>query len=286
MLSAFVHELMAGAEAGRDIVLVLGDDPVCSSLEAFASRFPRRFFKAGPGIQNLVGLAAGLASEGFLVFVHAGAEAALLRCAEQIHENIAAHRLPVTLVAAEGRGQPAGFHDYALLRLMPELLIAAPGDCLEARACIRRLLVQPQPACLFLGEAATVERQAEPPPVEPGHWLPVLAGRPGGRATLLATGGSLAAALRLAAGAEYRDCAVHSLPLWGMGYERLQAAQIEAWDSVVVVEGLRHAGGFASWLLESAAERPDLLARVQRFASPSAERRLRGWAPTLEAGRP
>ena len=67
MRKAFIDELCALAAANERIVLMVGDLG-WSVVEPFADRFPTRFFNAGVAEQNMTGMAAGLASEGFHVF--------------------------------------------------------------------------------------------------------------------------------------------------------------------------------------------------------------------------
>ena len=69
MRNAFVDELCQLAERNPRLVLVVGDLGY-SVVEPFQKRFPDRFFNAGVAEQNMTGLAAGLASEGYHVFTY------------------------------------------------------------------------------------------------------------------------------------------------------------------------------------------------------------------------
>lgn len=258
MRNAFIEELVALAAAHDHIALVVGDLGY-SVIEPFADRFPDRFLNAGVAEQNMTGLAAGMASEGYHVFTYSIANFPTFRCAEQIRNDVAYHQLPVTVVAVGG-GLAYGalgyshhaVQDYALMRCMPNMLIAAPGDPMEVRACMRYLVAHPQPSYLRLGKAGEPTFHAAPPEVAPGRWLQVAGGQ-GGRSTcLLTTGATLELAMqwRRAAG-EYAGASVHSLPLWGMGSKQDQPAQVDAFAQVVSLEDHLTDGGFGSWLLES-----------------------------------
>ena len=267
MRNAFIDELIAAAELNDNIALVVGDLGY-SVVESFAKRFPKRFFNAGVAEQNMMGLAAGLASEGFHVFVYSIANFPTFRCAEQIRNDVDYHQLPVTVVAVGGGlayGNMGYSHhavqDYALMRTLPHMLIAAPGDPMEVRACVRYLVANPQPSYLRIGKAGEPCIHSEVPQVAPGKWLPVRQAK-GAVASYLTTGAALDL-VRQWADADSQPLAIHSMPLWGMQCKSLQIPQMEQFQQVVTVEDHLTDGGFGSWLLESTIKRPDLIVRIQ-----------------------
>lgn len=257
MRNAFIDELCALAQDNPRIVLVVGDLG-WSVVEPFAQRFPTRFFNAGVAEQNMTGLAAGLASEGFHVFTYSIANFPTFRCAEQLRNDVAYHGLPVTVVCVGG-GLAYGalgyshhaVQDYALLRTLPGMTIAAPGCPMEVRACLRHLCHHPGPSYLRLGKAGEPAQHAAPPALEPGRWLPIQPGA--GRRALLSTGAALAAALAWRERPDHADCAVFSLPLWGMNAKSVQAEQLAAFEETIALEDHLSDGGFGSWLLEAAS---------------------------------
>ncbi len=269
MRNAFIQEMVSLARANPQVALVVGDLGY-SVVEPFADEFPDRFLNAGVAEQNMTGLAAGMASEGYHVFTYSIANFPSFRCAEQIRNDVDYHQLPVTVVAVGG-GLAYGalgyshhaVQDYALFRSFPHMLIAAPGDPMEVRACLRYLVAHPQPSYLRLGKAGEPNFHAEPPALVPGQWLKVAEGASG--ETLLATGATLGLAMERHAKAEVKP-AVHSLPLWSMGAKPLQAAQVEQYTRVVTLEDHLRDGGFGSWLMESVADAPHLLARLRSEA--------------------
>ena len=272
MRNAFIEELVLLAEQHPHIALVVGDLGY-SVVEPFADRFPDRFINAGVAEQNMTGLAAGMASEGYHVFTYSIANFPTFRCAEQIRNDVDYQRLAVTVVAVGGglAYGALGFshhavQDYALMRSMPNLLIAAPGDPLETRACMRYLVAHPQPSYLRLGKAGEPVFHASLPELEPGRWLEVDAGDGEGRGVLLSTGATLGLAMDWRTRERHRGHAVMSMPLWGMGCKAAQAAQVERFSEVRTLEDHLVDGGFGSWLLESLAETPALRARVQSTA--------------------
>lgn len=266
MRNAFIDELVQLA-AGNDRIALLVGDLGYSVVEPFADRFPDRFINAGVAEQNMMGMAAGLASEGYHVFVYSIANFPTFRCAEQIRNDVDYHRLPVTIVSVGGGlayGNLGYSHhavqDYGLLRLMPNMLIAAPGDPMEVRGCMRYLAAHPQPSYLRLGKAGEPSFHQTVPELEPGRWLNVT-GTGVGRKTWLTTGAPLAQAF---AWQQEDDgyMAVHSLPLWGMATKGMQAEQVKSWEAVVTVEDHIVDCGFGSWLRESLAGTPELMPRI------------------------
>jgi transketolase len=256
MRNAFIDELVLLARKNPHIALVVGDLGY-SVIEPFAREFPDRFINAGVAEQNMTGLAAGMASEGYHVFTYSIANFPTFRCAEQIRNDIDYHKLPVTVVTVGGglAYGPLGYshhavQDYALMRTMPNMLISAPGDPMEVRACMRYLIANPGPSYLRLGKAGEPMMHTEPPDVAPGHWLKIAGVEKHTRA-LLSTGAGLSYALDRWKRGVYKDCAVYSLPLWSMAAKSDQPRIVKKFDEVVTFEDHLIDGGFGSWLCES-----------------------------------
>lgn len=260
MRNAFIEELVTLARQHPEVALVVGDLGY-SVVEPFADEFPDRFINAGVAEQNMMGLAAGMASEGYHVFTYSIANFPTFRCAEQIRNDIAYHNLPVTIVAVGGGlayGSLGYSHhavqDYALIRSFPNMLIAAPGDPMEVRACMRYLIEYPGPSYLRLGKAGEPNFHAQVPNVAPGHWLRVRDGDE--RRPMLSTGAGLQIAMDWVAKAEYADRAIYSMPLWSMADKAMQLEALRARSEVLTVEDHLQDGGFGSWLLEACALDP------------------------------
>jgi transketolase len=272
MRNAFIDELVQLARVHPHIALVVGDLGY-SVVEPFADSFPDRFVNAGVAEQNMTGLAAGMASEGYHVFTYSIANFPTFRCAEQMRNDVDYQKLAVTVVAVGG-GLAYGalgyshhaVQDYALMRSFPNTLIAAPGDPLETRACMRYLVAHPQPSYLRLGKAGEPNFHTSVPVVSPGLWLEVAAGGQTGGCALLSTGATLGMAMAHRQRSEYQHHGVYSLPLWGMSSKSLQAPQVERLREVTTIEDHLSDGGFGSWLMESMAQRPELRARLSSRA--------------------
>ncbi len=256
MRNAFIQELVELARINPQIALVVGDLGY-SVIEPFADEFPDRFINAGVAEQNMTGLAAGMASEGYHVFTYSIANFPTFRCAEQIRNDIDYHKLPVTVVSVGGGlayGNLGYSHhavqDYGLMRMMPNMLVAAPGDPMEVRACVRYLVNNPQPSYLRLGKIGEPLMHSEVPEIYPGRWLKVCGDNVSKR-TLLTTGAPLAEVRKWLSSSAFEGYALNSLPLWGMSSKVVQAEQIAVWESVISVEDHLADCGFGSWLRES-----------------------------------
>jgi transketolase len=141
------------------LFLIVGDLGY-SVVEPFRSEFPDRFLNAGVAEQNMTGMAAGLASEGYRVFTYSIANFPTLRCLEQIRNDICYHRLPVTVVSV-GAGVAYGnlgyshhaVQDIGIMSSLPELTVLSPADPGEAQACVSWLCQHPRPSYLRIGKA-------------------------------------------------------------------------------------------------------------------------------------
>lgn len=264
MRNAFIDELVTLAEKFDHIALMVGDLG-WSVVEPFAERFPDRFINAGIAEQNMAGMAAGMASEGYHVFTYSIANFPTFRCAEQIRNDIDYHNLAVTTVSVGGGlayGSLGYSHhavqDYALMRTMPNMLIAAPGDPLEVRACLRYLVAHPQPSYLRIGKAGEPTFHETVPDIQPGHWLKVRDGKAPNSAAILSTGAALGMAMDHCV-----DHAVFSLPLWGMKAKPVQCQQVSAFDTIITFEDHLVDGGFGSWLMEAVRDQRELRSRIE-----------------------
>jgi transketolase len=195
MRTAFVEELCRLAEQDDRIFLVCGDLGY-SVLEVYAARFPTRYLNAGVAEQNMTGVAAGLAMAGHVVFTYSIANFPVMRCYEQIRNDVCYHGLDVKIVAVGGglaygaQGYTHhGVEDLAVMRVLPGMAVFAPGDPAEARLVTRAAVARPGPCYLRLGKAGEPAVHPTEPAFTVGRAIPM---RDGTAATLISTGGMLA----------------------------------------------------------------------------------------------
>jgi len=275
MRNEFLEALVLEASRNPRIFLVVGDLGF-SVVEPFAQRFPDRFLNAGVAEQSMTGLAAGLASEGYHVFTYSIANFPTFRCAEQFRNDVAYHRLPVTVVAVGGGlayGSLGYSHhavqDLALIRSFPGVLLAAPGDPLEAQACVRYLSAHPQPSYLRLGKSAEPRVHVAPIEVRPGGFqaLPPAGGDSPGSCAILTTGATLKLGADLCASQALSGAwRLFSLPLWQRECAADVCEFVRAHARVAVIEDHLAAGGFGSFVRECLEPEPALQERVRCFS--------------------
>jgi transketolase len=132
-----------GAE--RPTMLVLDADVGPSTqTHLFGQAYPDRFIEVGIAEQNMVGIAAGLSTLGFIPWISTFAVFMTKRAGDQIRNSIAHTRANVKINGAYG-GLPTGragathsaVEDLAVMRAMPDMIVMDPADPQEAMACAR-----------------------------------------------------------------------------------------------------------------------------------------------------
>lgn len=121
-----------------DRVVFIGSDLGVGVLNEFKKEIPSRFFMEGVSEQNLVGVAAGLAMEGRIVYLNTIATFLSRRCYEQVAVDLCLHGVNVRLIANGGGVvyAPLGpthlaIEDIAIMRALPNMTIVAPADSAE-----------------------------------------------------------------------------------------------------------------------------------------------------------
>jgi transketolase len=171
-------------------------------LERFAEKFPKRFLNVGVAEQNMIGVAAGLAMSGQVVFTYSIANFPVMRCLEQIRNDLCSHNLNVKIVAVGGglAYGPAGYthhalEDLAVMRAMHGMTVVAPCDPVETRLATRAIADLSGPCYLRLGKAGEPIVHTVEPEFRIGEAIVMQSGRD---ATLISTGGMLEKAMTAA----------------------------------------------------------------------------------------
>ncbi len=150
-------------ELGRenDKIIVLNADVATSTKTIkFKNEFPDRYFNLGICEQNMMSMAGGLASEGFIPIACTFAVFATGRAYDQIRQCIAYSRNNVKIIATHpglavgGDGAThQALEDISLMRAIPNMNVLAPSDAIETRSSIKKAIEYEGPIYLRIGRA-------------------------------------------------------------------------------------------------------------------------------------
>ena len=256
MRNKFTESLIEMAEKNEKVILVVGDLGF-SVVEPFQERFPDRFINAGICEQNMASLAAGMAKEGFKVFIYSIGNFPTFRAAEQIRNDICYHNLDVTIVTVGG-GLAYGnlgyshhaIQDYGLMRLFPEMTIISPGDPNEVSNCMNFIGENNSPKYLRLRKAGETNHTELNKKLIPGKWNPVIINNP--KKIFLSTGYGMQLGFdQINENPIFNNFSLYSCPIWGQKFDSLLSKQFDLFDEIISIEDHLKAGGFGSWLLEN-----------------------------------
>ena len=158
-LEIFSQTLQDLAADDRQIVVVTSDSRGSGKLGPFVQKFPAQHVEVGIAEQNLVGVAAGLASTGKKVFAVSPACFLTARALEQIKNDVAYSDNPVRLIGISA-GVSYGalgsthhsLHDFAVLRAINNLVVVAPADNFETEQAIKLAAGTDKPIYLRFGK--------------------------------------------------------------------------------------------------------------------------------------
>ena len=150
-----VHEL-----ARRDPrVVFVGSDLGAGALDAMRKEMPERFYMEGVSEAAIIGMAAGLAMDGYIPYVNTIATFITRRCYEQVAIDLCLHNLPVRLIA-NGGGlvyAPLGpthmaTEDIGIMRALPNMSVVAVADAEEMKRFMAATLDWPSPIYIRLAK--------------------------------------------------------------------------------------------------------------------------------------
>jgi transketolase len=143
----------------RQIVVVTSDSRGSGKLVPFGQKFPEQIVEIGIAEQNLVGVAAGLASAGKKAYAVSPACFLTARALEQIKNDVAYSDNPVRLVGISAGVSygPLGtthhsLHDFAALRAINNMIIVAPADNFETEQAVKLSAAINKPVYLRFGK--------------------------------------------------------------------------------------------------------------------------------------
>lgn len=127
------------AEKYDNLMVLTADLSQLSNLDRFAARYPDQFLNTGIAEQNMIGIAAGLAMEGELVFATTYASFIAVRDLEHVRQHLSNLKLNVKLVgtaagvvAARSGIAHWASEDIAFMRALPYMTVMSAADSLEA----------------------------------------------------------------------------------------------------------------------------------------------------------
>lgn len=158
---AICETLLELAQNDQKIIVLTSDSRGSAGLEPFVKAFPEQFVETGIAEQNIVGIAAGLASSGKKPIVASPACFLSTRAAEQVKVDVAYSRQNVLLLGISG-GISYGalgmthhsLQDIAYIRAIPGIDVIIPCDRFESSEVIRDLMSNPRPAYVRIGRNA------------------------------------------------------------------------------------------------------------------------------------
>lgn len=258
-----------------DRVVFIGSDLGPGVLKGMKRDMPERFFMEGVAEQHIVGMAAGLAMEGFIPYVNTIATFLTRRCFDQLAIDVCMENLPVRLIATGGGTvyAPLGpthlaFEDIAILRALPNMTIVAPVDEVEMVKLLDASLDWPGPLYIRVGKGNEPVVTGADTPFAIGRALEM---RAPGEVAIVATGIVTAKALAAAEmleGRGIRAGVLHMATVKPLDTDAVRRVAAGA-RLVVTVEEHTRMGGLGSAVAELMAEEPTG-ARLLRLALPDA----------------
>ncbi len=167
--------LLAAGEIDSRVLAVCADLTESTQMHFFKDKFPDRFIDVGAAEQNLVTLGSGLAAMGKIPFVSSYSAFSPGRNWEQIRTTICLNDRPVKIVGSHSGvsvGPDGATHqmleDIALMRVLPNMIVIAPADSIEAKKATLAMARSPKPNYLRLAREAIPIITTEDTPFEIG----------------------------------------------------------------------------------------------------------------------
>ncbi len=134
----FGQAILAVAEHHPEVMVISADLGNSSGLDRFKKTYPDQFLNVGIAEQNMIGVAAGMAKEGYNVFATSFSPFIAMRASEQVRMNLGYMGMNVKAVAI-GSGVAMAFlgnshygiEDAAVMRSIPNITVVCPADCAE-----------------------------------------------------------------------------------------------------------------------------------------------------------
>lgn len=183
MRNYFAKRITEWAQKDERIVLLSGD--IGNRLfDKFKESCPGRFYNCGVAEANMVGVAAGMAMQGLRPVCYTIAPFLTYRAMEQIRVDLGYHHLPVILVGTGGGlsyaslgGTHHSCEELGMLRLIPGMNVAAPGDARELEMILSHSLKSSSPTYIRIGKKGEPQIHPTPLHANPGQPLHLRTGK-------------------------------------------------------------------------------------------------------------
>ena len=252
MRTTFINQLVEEARENERIFLLVGDLGY-NVVEPFAKAYPERFINVGICEQNMAGIAAGLAMNGWIVYCYSIGNFPTLRCIEQIRNDIVYYQSNVRIVSV-GAGYAYGSQgvshqateDVAMLRSLPDMVVCSPSDPIETKMLVKQSVTHQGPMYIRLGKAGEqVFHQQEIQNYHLGDLIPMI---DKGSETLVLTSGSILA--RVMEAAPEKDYDVYTVPVVKPLNQSQLCALAKNRQQLIIVEENQKSAGIGSAIIE------------------------------------
>jgi len=241
-------------------IFFIGSDLGAGTLDSFRADMPDRFFMEGVSEANIVGMAAGLALEGKIVYVNTIATFLTRRCFEQVVLDLGLHNANVRLIANGGGVvyAPLGpthlaIDDLAIMRAVPNMTIVAPCDADEMARLMPQTVDHRGPIYIRLGKGGDPIVSTDAHPFRIGRAIPMVAGD---EVLLVTTGITLKLALEASAALKLEGigaAVLHMPTVKPLDVDAL-VAHARRVDAIVAIEEHSILGGLGGAIAEVLAE--------------------------------
>ena len=252
----FGRGLLNAGKININVVAACADLTESTQMSLFKKEFPERFVEVGVAEQNLVTVGSGMAAMGKIPFVSSYAAFSPGRNWEQIRTTVCLNDQPVKIVGSHAGvsvGPDGATHqmleDIALMRVLPNMVVIAPGDSLEAERATLAIASDPRPAYIRLAREATPIVTTDKTPFEIGKAYVYKAGKD---LTIMSTGTMTYQAL--AAAAKLEKDGIHAevihIPTIKPLDEKTIIASAKKTGKVITVEEGQIIGGLGGAIAE------------------------------------
>lgn len=267
LYDVYDEEVTEQAKLNKDIWAVGAEATFMT--QRFSIAFPERWVEVGIAEQNMVSVAAGIASTGKIVFANTMASFLTLRAAEQIKVDVVYNNFNVKLASSYSGvlGGPwgsshHGLEDIACCRTLPHMKVIVPADAYEVREAVRAAVHDESPVYIRLEREEPVERNGQE--FRLGRALTLKEGRD---VTLIAAGSMVSfsqQAARILAGKGIDAGVINMHTIKPIDQEAILRTG-KATGLIVTVEEHQITGGLGSAVAEVVAEKASGHVRLKRI---------------------